>query len=102
MSYVSNELAAVVQSFLSTKPDLADNPTQLILNVINYYQRKQVSDHEAKEITRSLKTLGYLELPAFESISRCSRKLQEENPELRGKKYEVRKQKAQRVREEMR
>lgn len=46
--------------------------------------------------------LANKELTSAETITRCRRKLQEENPELRGKRYYERQGLAEKVSEEMR
>ena len=40
-------------------------------------------------------------LPSYESISRCRRKLQEEDPNLRGKEYNLRHKRTEEIKEEV-
>ena len=48
-----------------------------------------------------LKRLAKGDLPSYESISRCRRKLQEECPNLRGEKWHERHKRAKVIKEEI-
>ena len=99
--YITQELKSEVESLLRKHPALADEPTRLAFNVLSRIAQRYTSSEDAETVNKGLKILNSIEIPAIESITRCSRKLQEEKPELRGRNYESRKQKAKQVREEM-
>ena len=77
--------------FLEKYPVLRDNDERLMANIWNKYLG-DITVLKAKDI---LRMLSKGELPCYESISRCRRKLQEEFPKLRGNKWLARHGKTQ-------
>ena len=57
-----------------------------------------LEDVDGKEI---LSMLANHELPSYESISRCRRKIQEKKPHLRGEKWNERHGRAKKIRKEI-
>ena len=83
--------------FLTKYPPLRDNDERLMANIWNKYIGN-INYLNAKDI---LTMLAKGDLPSYESISRCRRKLQELHPELRGEKWEERHKKQQSVKNEL-
>jgi hypothetical protein len=75
-----------VKSMLTKYPVLRDSDERLLANIWKVY----VGDLTWVNGEDILKMLAKGELPSYESISRCRRKLQEEIPALRGEKWEAR------------
>jgi hypothetical protein len=75
-----------VKSMLTKYPVLRDSDERLLANIWKIY----VGDLTWVNGEDILKMLAKGELPSYESISRCRRKLQEEIPTLRGEKWEAR------------
>lgn len=94
-----------VEKFLTTHPTLRDNDEKLMANIwYNYIGTTHPNaNHESTKITANqlLKKLADGELPSYESISRCRRKLQEECPNLRGEKWYERHKRADNIRREI-
>ena len=86
-----------VKDFLIKHPALRDSDERLMANIWNSHIGN-LEDVDGKEI---LSMLANHELPSYESISRCRRKLQEENPNLQGEKWEQRHQRAKTITTEM-
>ena len=79
---MKNMLNKVV-NLLTDHPSLRDSDERLTANIwYNYI--KNIDELTAREIMTSFAEGN---LPSYESISRCRRKIQEEKPELRGKKW---------------
>ena len=68
---------------LETYPHLRDNDNKLIANV-------WFAETNKKEVIYFLKDLADGKLSSSESITRCRRKIQEQNPYLRGNRYRYR------------
>ena len=86
-----------VQSFLIKYPNLRDNDERLMANV----WWKSIGKPEDLNGKQILKMLADHQLPSYESISRCRRKLQELNPHLRGEKWEQRHKRAKTIKTEI-
>lgn len=86
-----------VSKFLTKYPLLRDNDERLMANIWNKYLGNIIYIN-AKDI---LTMLAKGELPSYESISRCRRKLQELHPNLRGEKWEARHKKQKSVKNEL-
>ena len=86
-----------VEKFLTEYPVLRDNDEKLMANIWN----KHLGDITYVNGEDILKMLANHELPSYESISRCRRKLQEEFPHLRGHKWEGRHKRAAKIRKEI-
>ena len=80
-----------IEVFIKKHKVLRDSDDKLMANIWAKYLGN-VESFNAKDI---LTMLGKSELPSYESISRCRRKLQEEFPELRGEKWLKRHEKTQ-------
>jgi len=72
-----------VEKYLRKHKVLRDSDDRLMANIWAQYIG-HIEFLNAKDI---LSMLSRSELPSYESISRCRRKLQEEFPELRGEKW---------------
>ena len=77
-----------VEKFLKNHKVLRDSDERLMANIWRKYIG--INSIEFLNATDILKMLSKGELPSYESISRCRRKLQEEFPNLRGDKWEHR------------
>jgi len=73
-----------IEFLLVNYPILRDDDYRLISNYFAFLLEDKIDEMSAKDF---LKLFSKGKLPHTESISRCRRKLQEENPKLRGKNY---------------
>ena len=86
-----------VISLLTKHPSLRDSDTRLAANIW-YNHTKNVNEIDALTL---LSRFAEGKLPSYESISRCRRKVQEENPELRGRKWEKRHSKEETIKQQV-
>ena len=86
-----------VEKYLIKYPSLRDNDERLMANIWN----KHLGDVTLINGDDVLKMLARKELPSYESISRCRRKIQSTNPELRGKKWVERQKRAKKIKKEI-
>ena len=86
-----------VEKFLTKYTVLRDDDEKLMANMWN----KHLGDITYVNGEDILKMLANHELPSYESISRCRRKLQEECPNLRGEKWHERHKRAKVIKEEI-
>ena len=86
-----------VEKFLTKYPVLRDDDEKLMANIWNLHIGN-LEDIDGKEV---LSMLASHELPSYESISRCRRKLQEQHPNLRGEKWNERHKRAKVIKEEI-
>jgi len=86
-----------VEKFLTKYPILRDDDEKLMANIWNSHIGN-LEDVEGKDI---LHMLANHQLPSYESISRCRRKLQEECPNIRGEKWYERHKRADNIRREI-
>ena len=95
-----------VTKLLAEKPHLRDDDEKLLANV--YWQRinltlaHKISLEMLEGIKLFLKEVADGNMPNYQSISRCRRKLQELDPSLRGKLYEKRHEATSFVKDELR
>ena len=82
---MKNMLDKVI-NLLTKHHSLRDSDERLTANIW-YNHTKNVKTIDALTL---LSRFAEGKLPSYESISRCRRKIQEEKPELRGKKWEKR------------
>ena len=77
-----------VKRLLTQVPRLRDSDEKLMATV----WFKHIGEDKVNNLTaiNLLQKLADRELPSYESISRCRRKIQEEIPELRGEKWKER------------
>jgi len=88
---ISKLLKARVESLLMVKPDNRDNDDKLISNI--WYEEATERYGwipSGSELFQFLHDLSQGEFTSPESITRARRKVQEENPGLRGEKYKKR------------
>ena len=90
-------MANEVKKLLTKYPSLRDNDDKLMANI--WCNRIDNLDNETA--TNVLIMLAKRKLPSYESISRCRRKLQEDNPNLRGNKWIQRQSRARKIRKEI-
>ena len=93
---MKNMLDKVV-NLLTDHPSLRDSDERLIANIW-YNHTKNVDEIDAITL---LSRFAEGKLPSYQSISRCRRKIQEEKPDLRGKKWAKRHSKQQLVKDEI-
>ena len=79
-----------VREFLIKHPVLRDSDERLMANI----WAKHLGDPSYVNGDDILKMLANKELPSYESISRCRRKIQQSTPHLRGEKWEERHKRA--------
>ena len=82
---MSNVLDKVV-NLLTEYPSLRDSDERLAANIWHNHT-KNINEIDALTL---LSRFAKGNLPSYESISRCRRKVQELKPELRGKKWDKR------------
>ena len=88
-----------VTFFLVKHPPLRDNDERLMANIWwKFLGEANIDTMSARDI---LKRLAKGDLPSYESISRCRRKIQETNPTLRGRTWEARHKKQKSVKNEL-
>tara|TARA_Y100001951_G_scaffold79740_1_gene67616 strand:- start:345 stop:665 length:321 start_codon:yes stop_codon:yes gene_type:complete len=77
-----------VKRLLTKIPRLRDSDERLMATM----WFKHIGEDKVKDLTaiNLLQKLSDGQLPSYESISRCRRKIQEEIPELRGEKWKER------------
>ena len=93
---MKNMLDKVV-NLLTDHPSLRDSDERLAANIW-YNNIKNVDEIDAITL---LSRFAEGKLPSYESISRCRRKIQEEKPELRGKKWAKRHSKQKIIKEQI-
>ena len=93
---MKNMLDKVI-NLLTKHPSLRDSDERLIANIW-YNHTKNVDEIDAITL---LSRFAEGKLPSYQSISRCRRKIQEEKPDLRGKKWAKRHSKQQLVKDEI-
>lgn len=98
-SYFPSKIVDKVKDLLTRFPETRDSSNQLLSKYYYYYCPEPVQYITAEEF---LKHLASGELDKMEVITRASRKLQMDYPELRGKHWEKRQQKEIEVRDEVR
>ena len=86
-----------VINLLTNHPSLRDSDERLTANIW-YNHTKNVKEIDAVTL---LSRFAEGKLPSYESISRCRRKIQEEKPELRGKKWTQRHSKQKIIKEQI-
>ena len=88
----------LVENLLEHNPELRDSDLRLVANIwwtmLNTIHKHKFQEYELDVIKQFLEMYSKGELTNEQSIRRLRRKLQEENPDLRGKVYEKRHQKA--------
>lgn len=80
----------IIGNLLKSDPSLRDDDFRLISNVLAYVIRKKYGEGGFDKCKPFLKMYSEGRLPNFETIRRTRQKLQEENPQLRGKRYKER------------
>ena len=93
--------AKIVERLLISSPKLRDNDQQLVANVW-YVQTRDACNIENMTAKDFLHELAKGNVMSSESITRCRRKLQEENTYLRGEKWDERHRAQKDVKEELR
>ena len=93
---MKNMLDKVV-NLLTEHPSLRDSDERLIANIW-YNHTKNVDEIDAITL---LSRFAEGKLPSYQSISRCRRKIQEEKPELRGRKWAKRHSKQKMIKNEI-
>jgi len=80
------KLAPIVEELIKNDPTLADNNDRLIANL--WYQHlKDMGVTNTYENVKIILSFIVSALPSAESITRTSRKLQRDKPELQGKEW---------------
>ena len=86
-----------VKDFLTKHPALRDSDERLMANIWGKY----LGDPSYVNGDDILIMLAKKELPSYESISRCRRKIQQSTPYLRGEKWEKRHKRSKKIRKEI-
>tara|TARA_R110002020_G_scaffold82687_1_gene205043 strand:+ start:1187 stop:1513 length:327 start_codon:yes stop_codon:yes gene_type:complete len=73
--------------------------SMILFNRVDNHHKHDFSEDQRKGAVKLLAMMYEGKLPNFETIGRFRRKLQQENEQLRGKKYEARHQHAQKYTE---
>lgn len=101
-----NYIQKSVQKFLELEPGLRDDDNRLLANIWHEHIMKTMqyilSPEQLEGINELLQKLAQGDLPNWESVRRSRQKLQEENPELRGRLWERRHQAQNKVAAEIR
>jgi|6_EtaG_2_1085325.scaffolds.fasta_scaffold33327_3 hypothetical protein len=94
------ELQEKVKEFLTDYPSLRDNDSRLIVNIwAEDIGRKELNSMSASDL---MIMISNDELPSGSTIRRVRRKLQENDEDLRGEKWEIRHNKLEpQVKEEL-
>ena len=92
---VNLSIKEVVEDLLTRHPHLRDSDERLCANI--WFSR--TPKHSTAQDFLAMYAEG--QLPSSESITRCRRKIQEENPELRGKSYSQRQAKQVDIKEQL-
>ena len=87
-----------ISYYLHHVPHLRDNDQRLMATIWWKHLGDKIDTMSGMEL---LQTLALGNLPSYESISRCRRKLQEHNPELRGRSWDYRHKKQTKVKAEL-
>ena len=90
-------LATEIQHALQKHPVLRDNDNRLIANIW-FKKISSIDELSGKDL---LMWIAKGKLPSFESISRCRRKIQQEDKSLRGELWDKRHQVASDIRKEI-
>jgi len=82
-----------VEFYLRERPDLRENDNKLVARIW-YDHIKNTSPIPVDNLSALdlLKDMGEGQLPSYPSIARCRRKIQQDDPTLRGKNYDKRQQ----------
>ena len=84
-------LKGIVERQLRDKPELRDSDNKLVARIwYNHIESRSPIPVRAMSATDLLIGIGNNELPGWSSIVRVRRKIQQLNPDLRGKKYQKR------------
>jgi hypothetical protein len=86
-----------VKAKLIKHPELRDSNERLYYHYLN-----DIQFDVNMPFKEALKAMEKREIPYLDSVSRASRKVQEEHPHLRGKLYKLRKGKEEEVKQEIR
>lgn len=97
MSLITKSLGDKVQTFLEEAKATRDNDKELLLTVWATQLGRPLSPEE-KRLFRQIADSSEFVVP--ESVSRARRAIQEMRPELRGKSYQARQDKAEEVRQQ--
>ena len=84
-------LKGIIERQLRDKPELRDSDNKLVARIwYNHIENRSPIPVSAMSATDLLIGIGNNELPGWSSIVRVRRKIQQLNPDLRGKKYQKR------------
>ena len=86
-----------VKQLLIERPDLRDNDNVLAFK----YYRDYCAINPLIQLIDFYTLRANLNIPSEQTITRLSRQLQEQNPELRGKEWEKRQRKVKKVQKEL-
>ena len=76
-----------VEKLLTKHPILRDNDEKLMAFIWADYIGKKENMNGPETWKDVIRLLSKGKLPSYESVSRCRRKIQETNPDLRGEKW---------------
>lgn len=97
MNLNKKKIKEVIQDLLTKQDSLKDNDERLAANVLHQALKLLGKDPATLSAYSLLQLYADNKLPTVDYITRVRRKLQEENPNLRGVAYYKRKQKAETI-----
>lgn len=90
-------IKVLIHKLLEDREYLRDNDESLSANIIYLFLDKRGFNVKKMSAFDLLNMYAKNELPTIDYITRVRRKLQEDNPELRGKNYKARQNKAEEI-----
>ena len=101
-----NHIRNAVRKFLQIEPTLRDDDNRLLSNIwhnhLNMTRRYSFTEEEWEGVMKFLKIIADGDMPHWESVRRCRQKLQEDNPDLRGRLWDKRHKAEKSVKAEIR
>lgn len=95
------KLKDVVKEALMTLPKTRENDNFLVVKIWGRHFKNNNRKFSETNLIDFLTEFSNGDLPSFESITRCRRKLQELHPELRGPNYKQRQDESDKVVEQL-
>lgn len=94
---LSKDRQQAIKGVLENYPHLRNDDLKLIANI--WFNEAKSAGLEINQVKAFLQLFSEGKLSHPETITRCRRKVQEENPHLQGQSYKGRKKKEQTIRE---
>jgi len=97
--YNKKSVRIMIEHILQSYPQTRDNDERLAANVLHFFLKKRNIHTTELNAQQLLQMYAEGKLPTIDYITRVRRKLQEENPHIRGEMYKIRKGKSTKVKE---